>query len=131
MHGCIVLPMFAGLKIRALLPALIVAAQFVVLPCVMAMPMEPAAGDCEHCDPAARPSHCMVAADQSAVDANAGSHDRLRTVPPSTDVFSILPLPAVPWTLRRAESGAIAIARRTGRHSGDPPLNLLYGSFLN
>jgi hypothetical protein len=122
--------MFAGLKLRALLPALIVAAQFAVLPCAMAMPME-SAGDCEHCDTAARPSHCMVAADQSAVDANIGSHDRLRDAPPSADVFSVLPWPAVPRTLQRAESGATAIARRTGRHSGDPPLNLLYGSFLN
>ena len=122
--------MFAGLKLRALLPALIVAVQFAVLPCVMAMPME-SAGDCEHCDSAVRESHCMVAADESAVDAGLNSHDRLRAAPPSGDVFSIVPLPAVPQTLQRAESGAIAIARRTGRHSGDPPLNLLYGNFLN
>jgi hypothetical protein len=122
--------MFAGPKLRSLLPALIVVAQFAVLPCVMAMPME-SVGDCEHCDTAERPSHCMVAADQPAVDANTSSHDRLRDAPPFADVFSILPLPAVPWTLQRAESGATAIARRTGRHSGDPPLNLLYGSFLN
>ena len=58
--------MFASLKIRALLPALMVVAQFGVLPCVMAMPMD-SAGDCEHCDTAERPSHCMVAADPSAV----------------------------------------------------------------
>lgn len=122
--------MFPGLKLRALLPALIVAAQFAVLPCAMAMPME-SADDCEHCDTAARPSDCMAAADQPAVDANTSSHDRLRDAPPSAAVFSILPLPAVPRTLQRAESGATAIARRTGRHSGDPPLNLLYGSFLN
>jgi hypothetical protein len=51
-------------------------------------------------------------------------------VPLSGDIFSILPLPAVPQTLQPAESGSTAIARRTGRHSGDPPLNLLYGSFL-
>ena len=120
--------MFAELKIRGLLPALVVALQFAVLPCAMAMQ---SGGDCEHCDTAARPSHCMVAADQSAVDANIGSHDRLRDAPPSADVFSVLPWPAVPRTLQRAESGATAIARRTGRHSGDPPLNLLYGSFLN
>lgn len=121
--------MFAGQKLRALLPALIVAAQFAVLPCVMAMPMA-SAGDCEHCDSAARPSHCMVAADGSALDATGNSHDRLRAAPPSNDVFSILPLPAVPQTLHRTESGATAIARHTWRHSGDPPLNLLYGSFL-
>jgi hypothetical protein len=122
--------MFAGLKTRALLPALLVAAQFAVLPCVMAMPME-SGGDCEHCDTAERPSHCMVAADESAVDQNAGSRDRLRAAPPAADVFRIVPLPAVPRTLQRAESGTTAIARRTGRHSGDPPLNLLYGTFLN
>ena len=122
--------MFASLKIRALLPALMVVAQFGVLPCVMAMPMD-SAGDCEHCDTAERPSHCMVAADPSAVDANISANGRLRDVPPSAEVFSILPLPAVPQTLQRAESGPTAIARRTGRHSGDPPLHLLYGSFLN
>lgn len=123
--------MFVGLKIRTLLPALVVAAQFAVLPCVMAMPMPmESAGDCEHCDSVARQSHCMVAADEMAADADRYSHGRLRAAPPSGDVLSILPLPPVPQLLRRAESGAIAIARRTGRHSGDPPLNLLYGSFL-
>lgn len=120
--------MFADLKIRGLLPALVVALQFAVLPCAMAMQ---SAGDCEHCDGAERPSHCMVTADESAVDAGLNAHDRSGAVPPSADVFSILPLPAAPRILHRAESGAVAIARRTGRHGGDPPLNLLYGNFRN
>jgi len=120
--------MFARLKIRGLLSALVVALQFAVLPCVMAMPMR-SAGDCEHCGGAERPSHCMVAADEVAADAGLNSHDRLRAAPPSADVFSILPLPAVPQLLHSVEPGAITIARRTGRHSGDPPLNLLYDTF--
>ena len=57
--------MFDRRKIRGLLPALVVALQFAVLPCVMAMPME-SAGDCEHCGGAERPSHCMIAADEVA-----------------------------------------------------------------
>ena len=122
--------MFVGMKSRGLLPALVVALQFAVLPCVMAMPMQ-SAGDCEHCDGAIRQSHCMVATDQSAVDAGLNAHDPLRPAPPSGDVFSILPLPVRPLVLHHRESGAIGIARRTGRHSGDPPLNLLYGNFRN
>lgn len=129
MQGCIVARMLAGLKMRALLPAFILVAQFAVLPCVMAMPTE-SAGDCEHCDSAARPSHCLVAAEESAVDAGINAPDRLRAAAPSDDVFSFLPLPAAPRALLRAESGATAIARRTGRHSGDPPLNLLHDRFL-
>lgn len=122
--------MFVRLKLRTLLPALVVAAQFAVLPCVMAMPMPmESAGDCEHCDGAAAQSHCMVAASESVADADFNSQGRLRAAPPSADVFSILPLPAVPRLLQWAESGATVIARRTGRHSGDPPLNLLYGTF--
>ena len=120
--------MFAELKIRGLLPALVVALQFAVLPCAMAMQ---SVGDCEHCDGAERPSHCMVAADESAVDAGLNSPDRLGAVPPSGGVFSILLLPAAPQVLQRAESAAAAIARRSGRHGGDPPLHLLYGHFLN
>ena len=120
--------MFAELKIRGLLPALVVALQFAVLPCAMAMQ---SGGDCEHCDSAERPSHCMVAADESAVDAGLNSRDRLGAVPPSADVFSLLPLPAAPRILQRAESAAAAIARRSGRHGGDPPLHLLYGHFRN
>lgn len=118
------------MKVRGLLPALVVALQFAVLPCVMAMPMQPA-GDCEHCDGAARQSHCMVATDQSVVDAGLNAREPLHPVPPAAEAFSILPLPVVPQVLQRAESGAIGIARRTGRHSGDPPLNLLYGNFRN
>ncbi|MFZ1625512.1 MAG: hypothetical protein WAU48_12145 [Gammaproteobacteria bacterium] len=120
--------MFDRRKIRGLLPALVVALQFAVLPCVMAMPME-SAGDCEHCGGAERPSHCMIAADEVAADAGLNSRDRLRAVPPSADVFSLQPLPVVPQLLHTLEPAAIAIARRTGRHSGDPPLNLLYGTF--
>lgn len=120
--------MFAGLKVRGLLPALVVAVQFAVLPCGMAM--QPA-DDCEHCDGAGRPSHCVVAADEFAIDAGLNAHDRLGSVPPSAEVFSIQPLPAAARIMQRAESAAVAIARRTGRHGGDPPLHLLYGHFLN
>lgn len=123
--------MFVGLKMQALLPVLALGLQFAMAPCAMAMPMpmQPA-GDCEHCDSLERPAYCMVAADQSAADADGHPHDRLRATPPSNLVFRLLPLPAVPQTLQFAGSGTDAIARRTGRHSGDPPLNLLYGSFL-
>jgi hypothetical protein len=122
--------MFAGLKMHALLPVLMLGLQFVMSPCALAMPMEPD-GDCEHCDSADRPAYCMVAADESAADVDINLRGRLRAAPPSSGACDILSLPAVPQTLLRAESGATAIARRTGRHSGDPPLNLLYGSFLN
>jgi hypothetical protein len=121
--------MFVGLKMQALLPVLALGLQFAMAPCAMAMPME-SAGDCEHCDDSERPSYCMVAADQSAADADSNQRDRLRVASSSDGMFQLLPLPAVPQTLQRAGSGADAIARRTGRHSGDPPLNLLYGSFL-
>lgn len=121
--------MLAGLKIRTLLLALALGLQFVIAPCALAMPME-SADDCEHCGSVDRPSDCMVAADQSAADADFNPRDRQRAGPPSEEVSRLLPLPAVPQTLQRAESGADAIARRTGRHSGDPPLNLLYGNFL-
>jgi hypothetical protein len=116
-------------KMQALLPVLALGLQFAIAPCAMAMSME-SAGDCEHCDSLERPAWCMVAADQSAADADCNPHDRLRAGPPANGVSGLLPLPAVPQTLQRAESSADAIARRTGRHSGDPPLNLLYGSFL-
>ncbi len=115
---------------RRLLPAIAVVLQFAVLPCVMAMPMQ-SAGDCEHCDSAVRQSHCMVASDESAVDAGINSQDRLRAAPPFADVFSLAPLPVAPQTLDFTGSAATRIARRTGRHSGDPPLNLLYGNFRN
>lgn len=130
MRQCIVQRMCAWLKIRRLLPAIVVVLQFAVLPCVMAMPAE-SAGDCEHCDSAARQSHCTVAADESAADAGIHSQDRLRAVPPSADVFGLAPLPLAPQVLDYAGSGATSIARSTGRHSGDPPLNLLYGNFRN
>lgn len=118
------------LKMRVLLPVLMLGLQFAVSPCAMAMPME-SSGDCEHCDSVDRPSNCIVAAVHTAVDADSNSKDRLRAAPPSGGLAGILPLPAVPQTLQRAEYGAIAIARRTGRHSGDPPLHLLHGIFLN
>lgn len=125
--------MFVGLKMQALLPVLALGLQFAMAPCAMAMPMpmpmEPA-GDCEHCDSLERPAYCLVAADQSAADADCNPHDRLRATPPADLVFRLLPLPAVAQTLQFAGTGAEAIARRTGRHSGDPPLNLLYGNFL-
>lgn len=120
--------MCAWSKIRRLLPAIAVVLQFAVLPCVMAMPVE-AADDCEHCDGAARQSHCMVASDESVADTGINSRDRLGAAPPSADAFSLAPLPVVPQALDFTGSAATRIGRHTGRHSGDPPLNLLYGNF--
>lgn len=111
--------------------AVLGALQFVAAPCVMAMTVADAPAPCEHCPPGSAAMACLTTAtDPAAADAGPAPG---RSRPAASAVTVVLlppPVATVATGLHRA-SPAHRIAFATGRHTGDPPLTVLYQNFRN
>lgn len=116
---------------RRVFLAILAALHFVAAPCVMAMTA--AAGDeaCEHCGAGRDVAPCASTATAPGNDEGAPGPGRYRLPEPPSSM-TLLPAPVMPVADGRSPAGpAERIVRETGRHTGDPPLNVLYGKFLN
>lgn len=112
--------------------AVLGALHFVAAPCVMAMTVaDDAPAPCEHCPPGSDAMPCLTTATDFAAADAAPAPGRLRpAMAPVTVVMLPPPVAAVAISLKRA-SPAYRIAFATGRHTGDPPLTVLYQNFRN
>ncbi|MBL8199603.1 MAG: hypothetical protein JNK40_01405 [Chromatiales bacterium] len=115
---------------RRLFLAILAALHFVAAPCVMAMTTAAGSEPCEHCDTSRDIVPCATTATDPGNDDGAPAPGRYR--PPEPPGVIVL-LPAMPVVLvgRSPAGPAERIGRETGRHTGDPPFNVLYGKFLN
>ncbi|MDP2325786.1 MAG: hypothetical protein Q8N51_17400 [Gammaproteobacteria bacterium] len=111
--------------------AVLGALHFLAAPCVMAMAIADAPEPCEHCPPGSDAMSCLTTATDPAIADAAPAPGRFRpAVPPVVGALLPSPIAAVARSLTRA-SPAQRIAFATGRHTGDPPLNVLYQNFRN
>lgn len=116
---------------RPVLFAILAGLHFIAAPCVMAM--TPAAGNepCEHCDAGRETATCAAAPTDPGNDDGASAPGRIR-LPDPPGAGTLLPAPVMPSAAGLSCGGpAESTGRQTGRYSGDPPLNVLYGKFLN
>jgi hypothetical protein len=116
---------------RRVFLAILVALHFVAAPCVMAMTA--AAGDeaCEHCGAGRDVAACASTATDPGNDEGAPGPGPYRLPDPPGSLV-LLPAPVMSVADGLSPAGpAERIGRETGRHTGDPPLNVLYGKFLN
>lgn len=116
---------------RRLFLASLAALHFVAAPCVMAMTAPAGDEPCEHCHAGLDLAPCASTATDPGSDDGAPAPGRNR-LPEPPGALALLTVPVIavaagPLPVSPAER----IGRVTGRHTGDPPLNLLYGKFLN
>ena len=109
------------------------ALHFLAAPCLMAMSTSAAGESCEHCD-AGDLGPCATATADPASDEGAPGPDGVRPPARSPAVALLLPLVSpmagsVHGLVPLAAAGP-ASAFRSGRHTGDPPLEILHGRFL-
>lgn len=116
---------------RRLFVAILAALHFVAAPCVMAMAATTAEEPCEHCGAGSGMAACTATPADAGAGDEASPPGRLR-LPGPPGVIVLLPAPVVPVAtgLPRVAPEA-RIGRETGRHTGDPPLSVLFGRFLN
>lgn len=116
--------------LRSLVMGLFAGLHLLAVPCAMAMTSPAADEGCEHCDVVISHQPCLTAADAVCTDEAFDSKDRLRAPPRPNDQPSlILPPPVALAGLPRPTSPSGRCHRAGGRHSGDPPLNLLHCNF--
>ncbi len=109
--------------------AILAALHFLAAPCAMAMAAMAGDEPCEHCEPASAMAACATTAVDPGSDDEAPAPGRLR-LPEPPGVFALVPVtPAAVG--RPCAHPSQRIGRETGRHTGDPPLNVLFGKFLN
>lgn len=114
---------------RRLFAAILAALHLVAAPCVMAMAAASGEEPCEHCEPGQDMAPCASTATDVGQDDGAPVPGRCR-LPDPPGAFALLPAP--PALAGRLPAAPVErIGRETGRHTGDPPLHLLYGKFLN
>jgi len=111
--------------------AIIGALHFVAVPCVMAMTVADLPAPCEHCPPDGDAMPCLSTAADSAT-ADAGPVPGRSRTPVSPVTVLVLPPPVAALAAGlQPSSPAHRIALATGRHTGDPPLTVLYQNFRN
>jgi hypothetical protein len=111
--------------------ALIGALHFVAVPCAMAMTVADAPAPCEHCPSDGDAMPCLITAvDPAAVDA-APAPGRSRPAVASVTELMLPPPVAELLIGLQPANPAHRIALATGRHTGDPPLTVLYQNFRN
>ena len=111
--------------------AILAALHFVAAPCVMAMTAAGGEEPCEHCHAGLDLAPCASTATDPGNDDVAPAPGRNR-LPDPPGVMALLPVPVMPVVAGLSPAGpAERIGRETGRHTGDPPLHVLYGKFLN
>lgn len=115
--------------------AILAALHFVAAPAVMAMTAPAGEKPCEHCGAGAGFAACGMTAPEP--DGGDGAPMPGRYPEPDTARPVAMLAPAVVAdegslspSLHEADP-ARAIALSTGRHTGDPPLNIVFGKFLN
>jgi hypothetical protein len=116
---------------RRVFLAILAALHFVAAPCVMATTAATGEEPCEHCGAGRDLAPCASTATDPGNDDGAPAPGRYR-LPDPPGVIALLPVPVVSAAPGlSAGSPAECIGRATGRHTGDPPFNVLYGKFLN
>lgn len=111
--------------------AILAALHFVAAPCVMAMTAADGDEACEHCGAGRDVAACASTATDPATDEGAPGPGPYRLPDPPGSLV-LLPAPVMAGADGLSPGGpAERIGRETGRHTGDPPLNVLYGKFLN
>ena len=120
-----------GSRRRRLSLAILAALHFVAAPCMMAMAAAAGGEPCEHCDAGRDIAPCATTATDPGNDDGTPGPGRYR-LPDPPGVIALLPAPDMPEAPGLSPAGsADLIGRETGRHTGDPPLHILYGKFLN
>jgi len=110
--------------------AVLAALHFLAAPCVMAMTAVAAVGSCGHCAAGQDSEPCLSTTALPGNDSGGPAPLGSRLTEPPAAV--LLPVPAAPTAAGLScASPADRVGRATGRHTGDPPLNVLYGRFLN
>lgn len=112
-----------------LVPAVLGALHFIAAPCAMAMTVAAMEEPCEHCPADTAP--CVTTAGETGTPevAPAPARPPVPTGPATAPVA--LPPVADLAIIPAKTSPRRRIAFATGRHSGDPPLSVLYQKFLN
>lgn len=111
--------------------AILAALHFVAAPCVMAMSAVGSEEPCEHCDAGRDIAPCASSATDPG-NADAAPAPGPTRLPDPPAVTALLPVPVMGVVAGRLPASlAERVGRETGRHTGDPPLNVLYGKFLN
>lgn len=110
--------------------AILAALHFVAAPCVVAMAATAGDQPCEHCGAGSGMAACSTTAADPGNDDGAPAPGRPR-LPEPPGVLALLPAPVVAAAGLSRAGPAERIGRETGRHTGDPPLNVLFGKFLN
>jgi hypothetical protein len=114
-----------------MLLAILAALHFLAAPCAMAMAAVVDGEPCEHCDAGPDVVPCASTATDPGIDESAPAPGPFR-LPEPPAASALLPVPRMAVAAGLPSGGtADRIGRETGRHTGDPPLNVLYGKFLN
>lgn len=96
-----------------------------VAPCATAMVLMSADADCEHCQVVDGSSACIVASETSSSVVENLAFDAGRAkVPVPSALFRVADGPGF---MRRAPASGFRAHAVATRHSGDPPLYLLFG----
>lgn len=97
----------------------------------MAMTAGAGGEPCEHCGAGPDTVPCASTATDPGTDEAAPAPGTFR-LPEPTGPAALLPVPRMAVAAGLSMGGpADRIGRATGRHTGDPPLNVLFGKFLN
>ncbi len=114
-----------------MLLALLAALHFVAAPCAMAMTADAGEEPCEHCGAGPDIGPCASTGTDPGSDDNAPAPGRYR-LPDPPGLTALLPVPVMLVAAGLPPASPVdRIGRETGRHTGDPPLNVLFGKFLN
>lgn len=116
---------------RRLFLAILAALHFVAAPCVMAMTSADGNEPCEHCGAGSGIEACTTTAADPGAGDQGPAPGRLRA-PEPPGLFALLPAPHMAAATALSRAGPAArTGRETGRYTGDPPLTVLFGKFLN
>jgi hypothetical protein len=104
---------------------LLVLLHLIVVPCATAMQLMPADSQCEHCQTPDSPGTCVVASAATDSAIQGVAFDSGRAVQP---VLFSAALPSA--VLTAVDTPYVRPQSFASRHSGDPPLYLIFGQLL-
>lgn len=110
--------------------AILASLHVLAAPCAMALATAVGEGPCEHCDGDREFTACASGAAEPGNDAGAGGRHRDWLPDDRQALIQRVPRALTATAGLAGSDPADPGSRGSGRHCGDPPLNVLYGRYL-